>query len=242
VGSKLTDYATGLVQYLAQVLTPISSELDARGEVAQLQRLVVEGNRACALVAFPICALLITLGRPLIAAWVGSRYMPAYAVLVILAAARTLYVSQAVSTKIAFGMNRHRPVAAVLLAEGMANVVLSALLARRWGIVGVSVGTAVPMLATSVFFLPWYACRLVRMPVRQFMAETYLVPATLTLPLALALAVYRRAAPALTYPNLAAALALGALVYGACFGWWFLARDPLGVALRARVLKRFERV
>ena len=241
IASKLTDYSTGLVQYLAQVLTPLSSEVDATGSIDQLRALVVAGNRACALVALPLGAGMIILGRPLIAAWVGPRYLSSYTVLVILVAVRTLYVSQAASTTVAFGMDRHRPLAFALLAEGLANLVLSIVLAHRWGILGVALGTSIPMMGTTLLFLPLFICRLVEMPLRKFLAETYVAPILLCIPLALALALYRHLYPALGYMNLAGGMAVAAVVYGAAFGWWFLTMDSLGKALRARMASYFAR-
>ncbi|MGH9393378.1 MAG: hypothetical protein ACRD1E_04355 [Terriglobales bacterium] len=75
--------------------------------------------------------------------------------------------------------------------------------AHRWGSIGVVVGTAVPMLVTTLFFLPIHTCRLVRVPLRAFLSEDYLVPALLCAPLVLALVAYRRLAPGLGYANLA---------------------------------------
>lgn len=240
IASRLTDYSSNLVQYLAQVFTPMSSELDASGDVGRLQAIVLAGNRACALVALPLCTGMILLGRPLIAAWMGSRYVSCFSVLVLLVTVRTLYVSQAASTKVAFGMNRHRAVAWMLIAEGTANVLLSVALARPWGILGVAAGTAIPMLGTTLVFLPIYTSRLVQLRLQRYLREIFLAPIVLCLPLALALVAYRRLVPGLNYAALGGGMLVAAVVYGVAFGWWFFTRDSLGMALRARLAKRSQ--
>lgn len=237
IGSKLVDYLTGIVQYLAQVFTPMSSHFDATGDVDSLRKLLVVGNRACALIALPICAVLLILGKPIIAAWVGPAYLSSYSVLVLLVIPRTFYVCQATSNKIMFGMNRHRPLAVALLIEGVANLILSIVLAKRWGIEGVAIGTAIPLTCTSLLFLPRYVCRLVKMPISSFLAQSYVLPLAICAPLVLTLLLSRRLFAALTIANLIGQLLVSGLVYGVAVGWWFLTREALGVNLRIRFTK-----
>ncbi|HEY6291445.1 MAG TPA: hypothetical protein VI455_07790 [Terriglobia bacterium] len=55
MGLKLSEYPAGLVQGLAQIFTPMSSQFDASGDLARPGRVFVAGNRAYVLVIFP-CA------------------------------------------------------------------------------------------------------------------------------------------------------------------------------------------
>ncbi len=241
IASKLTSYSRELVEDLARVLTPMATQFDTRGEPERLRQVLVLGNRASAVVALPICAVLVVLGKQVIAAWVGQRYIAtSYTVLVTLIAARTVYVSQSASTRLAYGMNRHRPLAWAFGIEGAATVALSILLARPWGIEGVAVGTAIPLLATSLFFLPVFACRLVKLPLARFLREAYAVPLALCAPLIATLLALRRALPGASLLNLGIELCAGGAVYGAAFGWWFATRDSLGIALWSRISKRVK--
>lgn len=137
------------------------------------------GNRASALIIFPICIAFVILGKSIIEAWVGPKYVSSYSILVLLIIPRTLYLAQSTSIRILLGMGRHRVLASVLLVEGAVNLVLSLLLTRRFGIVGAAWGTAIPLACTSLFFLPQHLCRLLDIPVREFLSRAYRLPAVL---------------------------------------------------------------
>src|SRR5215469_8733940 len=75
IGSRLVDYAGEVVNSLAQIFVPMSSQSDATGDMDRLRKIFVAGNRACALIIFPIAACLGILGKSVIEAWVGRRYV-----------------------------------------------------------------------------------------------------------------------------------------------------------------------
>lgn len=220
IGSRLVDYATEVVSSLAQVFVPMSSQSDATGDMARLRKIFVAGNRACAMVIFPISAMLIILGKSVIEAWVGKRYVAtSYPVLLVLLIPSTLMLAQAASGRILFGMGRHRTWAWVVLAEGAANLVLSIVLVRRFGILGDAVGTAIPLACSMLFFLPHHLCRLLRIPLGKYLREAFVLPLALCAPLVVTLLWMRHWFVAHNYVQLAVQLAAGSLVYGIGVGW-----------------------
>lgn len=234
IAGRLVDYSTDVVGSLAQVFTPMSSEFHSTGDAERLRKVFVLGNRACALTMFPLCVSLILLGKSLIAVWVGSRYVSSYNVMLVLLIPSTLYYAQAGSTRILFGMSRHRALAVVALLEGVANLGLSMVLIRPLGIMGDAIGTAVPLLCTSVLFLPRHLCRQLEVPLGKFLREAYLMPALLCVPLALTLMLMQHLLYAQTYRQLLLHLAVGGAVYGSAV-LWLLWREPIGSELRGKV-------
>src|SRR5690348_6152388 len=96
IGSRLVDYAGDVVSSLAQIFVPMSSQVEATGDKASLRKMFVAGNRACAFIIFPISAILIILGKSVIEAWVGAKYVAiSYPVLLILLIPSTLMLAQA---------------------------------------------------------------------------------------------------------------------------------------------------
>ncbi len=73
IGARIVDYAGEVVENLAQVFMPMSSHSDAQGNLDRLRKIFVGGNRFCAFTIFPICAILIVLGKSVIEAWVGVQ-------------------------------------------------------------------------------------------------------------------------------------------------------------------------
>jgi O-antigen/teichoic acid export membrane protein len=238
IGSKLVEYSTSAVRSMAIVFTPMSSHLHATGDVVRLRQTLVLGNRACALITFPLCAVIVILGRSIIEVWVGANYLSSYLVLVILSVPRTLYLAQSTSTKILLGMGRHRMLATVLLLEGGINIVVSILLSRHFGIAGVALGTAIPLTVTSVLFLPRHVCHELDISLRTFLTQAYFLPLALCVPLVGVLLFMRMEFPARHYGSLVMQLACGGLLYCVGLAWALLApKRPAGMKLWAVLIR-----
>jgi O-antigen/teichoic acid export membrane protein len=230
IGARLVEYSTYAVRSMAQIFTPMSSQFAATGDFARLRQTLIAGNRACALIILPLTVILLILGKPIIAAWVGARYVSSYSVLAVLAVPRAIYLAQSTSTRILLGMGRHRMLAFVLLLEGGVNVILSTLLVRRFGIVGVAVGTAIPLTCTSLFFLPRHICRQLQIPIGAFLKQTYLLPLGLCIPMTALLAFLQHEFPVQSFSGLSLEVTCGGAIYCATFCLTLLALRPVNVS------------
>ncbi len=220
IGSRLVDYASEVVGSLAQVFVPMSSKSDATGDLTGLRKIFVAGNRACAMIVFLIAAVLIILGKSVIEAWVGVRYVAtSYPVLLVLVFPFTLMLAQAASGRVLFGMAKHRTLAVVSLLEGGANLLLSILLVRRFGILGDAFGTAIPLACTTLFFLPQHLCRVLKLRIGVYLREAFVLPLALCAPLVAVLLLMRHWFVAHTYLQLAIHLLVGSAVYGVGILW-----------------------
>jgi O-antigen/teichoic acid export membrane protein len=218
-GSRLSVYSLDVVQMMAQILTPMASAADATGEQDRQKRIFLMGNRYSAFVALPLGAMFLLVGGTIIRVWVGAKYEPVgYAVLAILTVPTTIYLMQAGSPKVLFGMAKHKTLAVVLMVEAIANLALSIALAPHFGVLGVAWGTAIPLAATNIFFLPLHLCRLLHVRLRDFLTESYLYPVLAVLPAAAALWAADRWVHASHWLGLLGTLALGGVTYAAALG------------------------
>jgi len=213
IASKLVMYVSEVVQAMAQVFTPLFSHFDAKGDLRQLGQALVRVNRYSSLLAFPLTTFVVVAGKSLITVWVGSNYLSSYAILVVLMLPTALYLAQAGSPKVMYGMARHSLLARILFLEGVANLVLSIVLLRWYGVLGVALGTAIPLAFSSMFFLPVCICRLLKLRIREYLWEAHGYPLLLSLPLALFLWEVDRWLRPADYTNLIAELALGGIFY-----------------------------
>lgn len=228
IGARLVDYVTELVDSLAQIFTPMSSHFDATGDMDRLRAIFIGGNRACALVIFPLCAGFVILGKSIIEIWVGTKYIAAsYPVLLILLIPSTLRCAQSSSSRILFGMARHRWLAVVTLIEGLANLLLSVLLVRPFGIIGDALGTAIPLTFTCLFFLPQHLCHLLGVRIMTFLRQAYLWPLILCLPLVSVLLLMQHWFVPHTLLQLLVQVLIAGVVYGAGAYWLLFVRGSL---------------
>jgi O-antigen/teichoic acid export membrane protein len=214
------DYTSEVVSSLAQIFVPMSGQSDAKGDMNRLRKIFVAGNRACALIVFPISATLIILGKSVITAWVGPRYVTAsYPVMLVLLIPSTFALAQAASPRILYGMARHKSLAWVTGMEGIANLILSIILVRPLGIVGDALGTAIPLTCTTLFFMPRHLCRILNVPLRTFLRETYTLPLLMCSPTVVALLLVRKWFFAQTYPQVLMQIVIGLVPYGIAVAW-----------------------
>jgi len=193
IGSRLVDYASEAVSGLSQLVIPMSSESQAKGDLDGLRKIFVLGNRACAFIILPIAAILTILGKSVIEAWVGPKYVAtSYPVLLILLFPTTLMLAQSVSGRTLWGLAKHRTLAWVVMAEGIANLILSIILVRRYGIIGDAIGTAIPLICTQVLFIPAHLCRLLGIEVLSYLKRAFVLPILLCGPMVAVLLLMRR--------------------------------------------------
>jgi O-antigen/teichoic acid export membrane protein len=217
---RLVDYTGEVVSSLAQIFLPMSGQSDAQGNRAQLREIFVVGNRACALVVFPIAAVLIILGKSVITAWVGARYVTAcYPVMLTLLIPSIFFLAQSASPRILYGMARHKILAWITSMEGIANLILSVVLIRHYGILGDALGTAIPLTCTAVYFYPRYLCRLLEVPLKTFIREAYTLPLLLCAPTIASLLLMRRWFFAQNYQQVGMQILIGLTPYGVGLAW-----------------------
>jgi O-antigen/teichoic acid export membrane protein len=82
-------------------------------------------------------------------------------VLVILCTALLFSSANRTAGSIAFGIEKHKMSAICAIGEGIANLALSIILVRWYGIYGVAIGTLVPSLVVHLVLWPSYVSKLV---------------------------------------------------------------------------------
>lgn len=168
VASRLMDYFRPIINSMVSPLLPRMSQLDGQGRHREMQGLFLQMTRFSALASLGIGSIVVLHGRSLLLLWVGPVYVSSYSILVLLAIGAVASSSQlgTLSTLIAKG--RHRAYGIWTMGEGLANLGLSIYWAQKYGIVGVALGTAVPLLAVKLTLQPWYVTRVLDMTLAEY--------------------------------------------------------------------------
>jgi len=231
IGARIVDYAGMVIKALSQIFVPMSSQSDARGEMIQLRKIFLVGNRVCAFTIFPICVILLILGKSVIEVWMGKKYIAAsYPVLVIMILCCTLWWAQGASGRILFGMSKHGTWAIVTMVEGISNLILSIILVRPYGIIGDALGTAIPLTCSMLFFMPQHLCKKLDVRLRTFVRESYTLPFLLCVPLVTVLLLMQRWFVPHNYIQLGLQLLIAGIVYGLGLLWAVLTNHALRVS------------
>lgn len=150
------------------VLTPRFAALDSEDKQEELKNTLLRALSISSCIACCLALLLILFGRPFVFLWVGKDFDNAVPVLTVLAISYAFALSQTPGISLMYAMNKHRYYAVVTTLEAIANVFLSILLSRHYGIIGVALGTAIPMLVVKLVVQPIYVSRLVGLRLSQY--------------------------------------------------------------------------
>ena len=192
VAARLVTTAQNLTTQLSGSLFPIIVDLATLGDVERLRRLFVQGTRITLAMVLPLAVGLVMLGGPLVQAWVGSSFQGSVPIIYALAVALVARVGTSSASMLLKGAGRHRLVAGVNLTMALANLVLSIVLVRWIGLMGVALGTVIPVTLGAVAMIFPAACRRVEMPLGKALAAAAWPALWPVLPMAALLAATRK--------------------------------------------------
>jgi O-antigen/teichoic acid export membrane protein len=168
IALRLADYQRQMCNQFNGLLFPVVVRFDASGRRDALHDLLVDGTRIALTLVVGVTICVVGFGRPLIVQWMGPGFAGSVVPLYVLALTGVVLVGQGPLGNILLGTGRHRLVAVVALLEALVNLALSLVLVRRYGITGVAVGTALPVLVANLCILLPAACRQVEIGVGTF--------------------------------------------------------------------------
>jgi len=175
--SQLIPYFMSIVQSVTWSFTPYFTGRWATGMVDDVRRLLDIGSRGVVLLASLIAGGLWFLGADFIRIWQPPDFVsgehsgwfaPSITCLAILTGATLLRAAQSCGRQALFAMREVRYLGLLTLVEAAANVVLSVVLARRFGLPGVALGTLIPVLVTQGFVLPRHLLRELEADAKRF--------------------------------------------------------------------------
>jgi O-antigen/teichoic acid export membrane protein len=216
VAERIVSGTQRLTNQLNGVLFPVIVDSDASDNRHRLQQILLLGTRLSLATVLPIGVALICLADPLVRSWTGHDMRGAIPVLQILAVAVVIRVGNATGNTLLKGAGRHRLVAFSNLGAGLVNILLSVLLVRQYGLVGVAVGTLVPIALTAGLILNPAACRRVGLPQTRLLTHAVL-PTVWPAAVMAAVLILLRDISSGTFLAVALAAACGGVVYLALF-------------------------
>lgn len=187
IATKLNGYFFGALNAFVPAPTSLYARYFGRGELHQIRNKFLILSRIKTILGILGVGAVLIFARPFIAMWVGSDYLDAFIPLVIITVGRILNITLSPSIGVTYALGKQKFTAFANLGEAVVNLVLSLLLVRWYGIIGVALGTAIPMLVARLTFHPVYVCHIMDMPVSRLIrgvVPVMLLAAAVQLPLA----------------------------------------------------------
>ena len=175
----------------ASVLGTFASEQEALGNVPQLARMWASSSKWALCLVIPVGAAFIFLGPDLVRAWVGPGQAVAAVVLAWLTVGHVVDIAQSGGQGVLMSTGHQRALAVIASLEAVANLALSIALIAPFGVVGVAIGTTIPMLVRGGLVFPVYASRKLGLPLATYARAAVLPALALTAPAVGLILVYR---------------------------------------------------
>jgi O-antigen/teichoic acid export membrane protein len=167
VGLRLSEALFRMTNQLHAFLFPAVVQQATDGRVDAQRRLLVHAARFQLAVALALCGAVIAVADRLIRAWVGPGFENGVLTAQILAYVVVLRAWMGIPSTVLKGSGHAAFVAKAGALCAVANVLLSVVLVKSMGVVGVALGTAVPVTAVAVLAIFPTACRAVELNVME---------------------------------------------------------------------------
>lgn len=171
VATRLIECFRSVVVAAGGPVLGTMTELDGRHQQKDLRELLLRSTRLLGLLSILGGVLLLVDGRSLLRLWVGKELLPAYPLVVVLALGYTINLAQHPTLLIVIAKGNHGPLGWWTIAEGVANIVLSIIWGMSHGLLGVAMGTIVPMLVIKMIIQPWYALKAAEMSAWEYLRK-----------------------------------------------------------------------
>src|SRR5262245_13009588 len=165
VAQRLIEVVQRITDQLNAALFPVVVDSSTVSQQDRLQTILIQGTRLSLGMVVPVATVLGLTARPLVMVWVGPKFAASVNVIYILSIVVALRVGNATSAVILKGSDCHKFLAFSNLGMAVGNIVLSILLAPMYGLIGVAIGTLIPMVVTATLVVFPAACRRVGLSV-----------------------------------------------------------------------------
>lgn len=168
IALALNDYSSRLTMALIAGSLPVLVKYYSNNDYKNLREKFLMLTRFHLLISLTISGCVIILARSFLNLWMGHSYLDALIPLIILRSVSFLGVGQNSSIQVMYAMVKHKFYGYVTFGEALANLTLSLILVKPYGMIGVACGTAIPFIVTKLFIIPPYVCKLLNISIKQY--------------------------------------------------------------------------
>ena len=172
IAGTLLEYLQKLVFTMASTLHPFSSAKQASGDERSLQAVALVGTKLSFLIALPVIAGIVIFGHEFIAAWMGASYADlAGPLLMAMALGRLFWIAQSGTFQILLGAGRHQQAMIINVLTGVLSFLGGLIAIQKHGLVGMTIGAAIPVIVMHGIVTPVYAMRTLKIPFTRYLVN-----------------------------------------------------------------------
>jgi O-antigen/teichoic acid export membrane protein len=173
IGARLVELLMNLIYRVTNITTPIFTKYHALGNYSEIREKLIFLTKINTIMAGFGGGLIILVGARFIERWMGNKYLDAYPILIILTIGIIFEIINNPGNNVLYAISKHKYLAVISTAEGITNCCLSIILIHYFGIIGVALGTTLPMLISKIFIIPFYVCRCIELSPKKYFTTIF---------------------------------------------------------------------
>ncbi|UCD17206.1 MAG: polysaccharide biosynthesis C-terminal domain-containing protein, partial [Candidatus Zixiibacteriota bacterium] len=154
IAGSIIVYFRNVILAVTFPLRPLISHYDALEKKDKITYIYARGTRYLYYITFAVAGVTLVFADSFIRLWLGPGYGETAHVLKLLVLPAAVFLPQAVANSVLYGIEEHRHILYIIIAEGLLNLLLSIILLQYYGIYGVAYGTIIPQVLLYLFVLP----------------------------------------------------------------------------------------
>ncbi len=192
---KLQSGLQALTTPFVNLMLPMTSELQARGEREAIVRRLIQATRVSLQITLPVAAGLALFARDGVTLWLGHNVPSTmFSIVVVLMSVQTVTLTVFPSQTVLVGLGRVRVTGILAAIEGFTNLGASIALVSIYGAIGAALGTLCTSAAIAPVKVP-LVCRALECRLRRFLGGAILPALLSSLPGLAAMALLRLVVP-----------------------------------------------
>ncbi len=183
VANSITIYYMEFIIAIAMVVMPNSTKLHTEGRMDDLRAMFLKWSKVALALTMAGCLFLMVLGGKFLGWWIGPEFEhdSGQVLFVLVLSFLFLLPARGVSMPLLMGIGNPRQPSLFFLVMAVLNVVISIILVKPLGILGVALGTAIPNVIFAIY-LVYKSCALLDVPVLEYLRYVYLKPLIAAIP------------------------------------------------------------
>lgn len=188
IASKINDMFIRLSTAISGVLFPkIAKMVAGNSNDEEISNEFIKTGRLQYLIIFLITSGFTLFGKEFFIAWVGKEFIDSYYVALLLIIPLSIPLVQNLGITILQAKNIHKFRSLLYLFVALGNIVISIILAKKWGAIGAAVGTAISLIVGNIFIINIYYYKKAKLDIPRFWKEILKMTVPFTIPISIIL-------------------------------------------------------
>lgn len=183
LSNKLCFLSTYIFSLITETVSPTFTKYYTLNNFENLKLLYIRVVKVTTAIVIPIIIFFITCGHPFINLWVGKSNFVGMPIFIIF---NLMLIPHALGTPAGLLLQAIGENKAFMYSEmvnAVLNLLLSTILVKYYGLMGIALGTLLAHACTSTWFIPFLACRHIKLSVTRYIMSGIFPPVLLGIPI-----------------------------------------------------------